>query len=745
MYRISIVLKPTAKNVYTKGYFGPCFEEDVMSPEEIEKYKDSSKYINISSLFNDPTRLPKLKKLIADANIGSSSDWASFRNGRKYVLHMCSKGDRANPDSIHFLRPEYADYLGLSGSPIIVNTWIQLDKNARSVIEENYNPIQRDYTTRSGDVVKVSYTGNIPALLKYQEKIGNPPFSVNVWGRFLEGKKELKLYLVDRKLREAAKSKSLSPEEKQAKYNQILEESFYGLENGEQLYKYSIDPDSDEYNPDIASLSVEHNGLSKERNISEDGFTLREWKDNVLGGKLPAVIKKNTPPSKINEILNGVVDSAQRTITQPKIKYTGNNPHTLEKMKLTGLSPNEFYNQTEWCNSLGKVLLLENTMKPFNDDLQKRTKSKPTDFPLYAQYKDSLSNLDVEKELGENGLKDHLKKVGNWFRKRLERSGINDVQKTLADLTKETSDKFAIQQFIADLQNMDNMFIDGCYTKQIGSSGEQVMKDTFARGLGPEYKYQRTLSINIVPPGTDQSVLLIFDGAVLKSGNIVMLFEVQGNQHYAYNNRHYKSYNDFQQRLYRDKLKLDFCRQNNIPLFTVSHSLDSKEATEIYNKLIFSGVLNSYIPKGSKEDYDFSKLDEENIDEWVDQYVDNLVVSHFSPIMNTESYDLIPKINRIMVDLSKLVMVALTNKYNSKMQDTTFMQSFSRESLLDEGHRKLVDSFNMHFGNRYRMDYQNNVTYIGQILKPKEAKPLPVQEMSRKLHKKKRYKIRRIR
>jgi hypothetical protein len=111
--------------------------------------------------------------------------------------------------------------------------------------------------------------------------------------------------------------------------------------------------------------------------------------------------------------------------------------------------------------------------------------------------------------------------------------------------------------------------------------------------------------------------------------------------------------------------------------------------------------------------------------------------------MNTESYDLIPKINRIMVDLSKLVMVAITNKYNSKMQDTSFMQSFSRESLLDEGHRKLVDSFNMHFGNKYRMDYQDNVTYIGQIHKPREAKP--VQEMARKLHKKKRYKIRRIR
>jgi hypothetical protein len=46
------------------------------------------------------------------------------------------------------------------------------------------------------------------------------------------------------------------------------------------------------------------------------------------------------------------------------------------------------------------------------------------------------------------------------------------------------------------------------------------------------------------------------------------------------------------------------------------------------------------------------------------------------------------------------------------------------------------------------MDYQNNVTYVGQIHKVKEPKPiveepLPVQEMAFVRHKKK-YKIRRI-
>jgi len=743
MYRISI-FKSSGK--YTRGYFGPCSEEDVMSPEEIDKYRDPSKYFYINEYFNDE----KLKQLLKEAGVGSKESWAAFRNNKNYVLKMCSKGDKNYPDIISFLRPEYAAYLGLSGGIIRVNTWNELQPLDRKFIQEN-NIIsdQRNMQSRSGeDVLKITYTGSVPELLAHQSKVGQPPFSVNVWGKYLEGFKAISnQYKIDVKLRNINALKGLSPEEKQQRYNQRLEESFYGLNFGQKLYKYTLDPESD-----IAKLTVEHSGKSGTRNISEDGFTLQEWKDLVLGGNLPAAIssKKKIPANEVEKILNGVIDSVERVTTRPKIRYTGDNPHTLEKMKLTGLSPNQYYSQNEWCNSLTKVLLLEDTVNPFNIDLQKKTKSDPNDFPLYTEYKQALSNFDIAEKVGEENVKKELSRVGNWFRKKLERDGINDVKSKLEEIKSESNDTFAIQQFIIDIQNMDNLFIDSCYTRQIGSKGEKVLKQTLSKSLGPEYQYQRTLSINVIPPGSKEAYLLIFDGSILKSGSIVMLFEVQGKQHYSFNNKHYKSYNDFQQRLYRDKLKLDFCKQNNIPLFTVSNVLDSTEAANIYKKLATSGALDSYIPKGTKADYDFSNLREENIDEWVSNYVDSLVISHFKPIITTDSHEaLIPRINRIMVELSKLVMIAITNKYNSQMQDTSFMQGFSKETLLDEGHRMLVDSFNKYFSNKYRMDYQDNVTYIGQIHRIKEPKPeveepLPVQEMAFKRHKKKRYKITRL-
>ena len=737
MYRISII-KSSGK--YTQGYFGPCSKEDVMSPEEIDKYRDPSKYSYINEYFENE----KLKLLLKEAGVGSKESWAAFRNNKNYVLKMCSKGDKNYPDIISFLRPQYAAYLGLSGKIIRVSTWNELQPTDRKFIQEN-NII----SDQRENVLKITYTGSVPELLAHQSKVGQPPFSVNVWGKYLEGFKEItNQYNIDRHLRNVNALKGLSPEQKQQKFNQLLEESFYGLRSGQRLYKYTLDPESD-----IAKLTVEHSGKSGTRNISKDGFTLQEWKDLVLGGNLPAAIssKKKISADEVEKILNGVIDSVERVTTQPKIRYTGDNPHTLEKMRLTGLSPNQYYSQNEWYKSLTKVLLLEDTVNPFNIDLQKKTKSDPNDFPLYTEYKQALSNFDIAKKVGEENVKKELNRVGNWFRKKLERDGINDVKSKLEEIKSQSNDTFAIQQFIIDIQNMDNLFIDSCYTRQIGSKGEKVLKQTLSKSLGPEYQYQRTLSINVFPPGSKEAYLLIFDGSILKSGSIVMLFEVQGKQHYSFNNKHYKSYNDFQQRLYRDKLKLDFCKQNNIPLFTVSNVLDSTEAASIYKKLATSGLLDSYIPKGTKADYDFSNLREENIDEWVSNYVDSLVISHFKPIITTDSHEaLIPRINRIMVELSKLVMIAITNKYNSQMQDTSFIQGFSKETLLDEGHRMLVDSFNKYFSNKYRMDYQDNVTYIGQILKIKEPKPeagepLPVQEMAFKRHKKKRYKIKRIR
>ena len=778
MYRISIKAPkkktdPNAKGAWTSGYFGPCFIEDKVSDEELAIFRDTSQYVNIKELFGDPTRKAKLQQLISEANIGNYQDWARFRDDKKYVLQICKTDESRRTKRIHFLRPEYAAFLNLPNVPIVVNTWIQLKNDdergnfAQNFIKENYNPVQRDKSKEGEDVIKVRYTGNNEELLKYQRKNGNVPVSVNVWGRFLEGIKTLQnKYNVDRHLRKIANNQKLSPEEKQAKYNETLEQSYNGLPYGVKLYRYIVDDKSDDFDQKIASLTVKHKGIGKTRNIAKDGFTLQEWQDLVLGGNLPIILEQNKSKlsqEQISNILNGVVNSVQRTVGLPKIKYTGNNPQTLRKMQLTGLEPNIPYTQGQWYESLQKVYYVESRISPTNQEEQKKYKKHILEMPLLDEYQESLKNLDIENEYkelhgqenGQRELKRDIARVGQLFRKRLERAGLTDVKKTLSEIVQENTDPFAVQQFIKDTQLMDNAFIDNLYVAQLGSSGEQVMRDVFHNGLKKEsnLKFQRTLSVSVTSPDDGKSYILIFDGAILtKEGNIVMLFEYQGQQHYAFNERHYKNYEDFQQRLYRDKLKLDFCKQYSIPLFSVNSNLNAIEATKIYKNLLASGSLNRFVPKGTKEDYKQAPLRQENIESWIETYADNLVVAHFRPIMNMamdkDFSILIPRIERIVNDLSKLMMIAINSKGNT-FQDTSFMQGFDKNTLLDIGHKKIVDSFNQHFGDKYKMDYQDNVTYVGQIIKPRqpeiEGQAPIVQEMAfMRPKKKKRYKIIRI-
>ena len=97
------------------------------------------------------------------------------------------------------------------------------------------------------------------------------------------------------------------------------------------------------------------------------------------------------------------------------------------------------------------------------------------------------------------------------------------------------------------------------------------------------------------------------------------------------------------------------------------------------------------------------------------------------------------KIKRIINDLSKLVMIVIGN--DDKFSDTSFMQGFSKDTLLDEGHKKVVDSFNKQFGEKFKLDYQDNVFYLGSTLKPKSSE---VSEVSFEKSLNKRYKIKRI-
>ena len=56
---------------------------------------------------------------------------------------------------------------------------------------------------------------------------------------------------------------------------------------------------------------------------------------------------------------------------------------------------------------------------------------------------------------------------------------------------------------------------------------------------------------------------LLFDFIIYHKG-IKIYIEIQGRQHYTYNSFFYKNKSEFEERLYKDKLKKKFAKENGI-------------------------------------------------------------------------------------------------------------------------------------------------------------------------------------
>lgn len=755
MYRISVTQptykSSTAPGVFKLGYFGPCNIEDLelYSKSDILKFKNPENHIDFNMLVADSSRRKLVIDFLNKFGIGTRSSYSAFRNNNNYTVRFCLKRKGPNPNYIYFLRKDLASYFGYPDEPFLINTWDALEDSTREFIIQNTKiaPDRRQGVSRFGkEIAEVLYTGTNQDILKHQKEIfGDKPTRLYAWGIFLENdvNRRPNTYVSSKALLAATKT-DLPPDEKQELYNKIIEKYYFGFNEDEKfkLYKYTVPKDSPNYNPETAKLTSskiinDKTGFGRTRSIVTDGFSLKEWEDLVFKKKIPKTIRSQSD-EQIENWLNGLSDFSERIVPATyKIRYTGNNPLTIKKMGLTGLSPNVYYTKSEWYGSLAKIRYVETILGIKQSQDLKIGKIKDPQIQadiMSKEYMDAFKNeIPIDKEL--------LVTVGNYFRQNSLRFTINTNADIINQLQEANADSFAINSELNKLQTLDNLFIDKLYTNTTGTTGEQVMLGSLTKSKEVEYK--RTKSFNVTDP-YGRNYTLIFDGAIYKDNRLVMLAEYQGPQHYHYNNQFYRNYDDFQDALYRDKLKQDFCRKNNIPLITISHALSPSEAKKIYDDYVSSGLLN-YATDLSKEDVPDLTLPKEDPETTLNNYVDSIVTSHFGPIVNTGNFQYLNhRVKDIMIDLSKLVMIMMSNLNSENMSDTTFMQNFSKQTLLDDGHRKLVDSFNKIFGDIYKMDYSDNVTYSKVIHTPKTTPAVSEFAFhgSFPKFKKKRYKIR---
>jgi len=407
--------------------------------------------------------------------------------------------------------------------------------------------------------------------------------------------------------------------------------------------------------------------------------------------------------------------------SKPKFEYTGNDPKSIEKLKENGLYG-----------------------RPIDaDDI------KATDYISPENFRQRLSRNKWAQKIAEyvnamlsnapnvDELRDQLQKI--WNEVLTYSSNKSQMDKILDDNLKPLNDLLKEQGItFQDEQNVYAQY----------NAGETI-----------------------------KNLQLRFDYLVRKNGRIILAIENQGDQHYIpllkYKNKDPEiSLQMWLAEKLRDKVKLDFCHDHNIPLLYISGYLTTVEYRNIAENLAKN--INYYVnlipgeqqieQPGESRKNQYMVQESDDLETELEKYADRLVVSHFSELQQPIYAGIEPSRIESMIHDKKILLSNLLGVFASNFKvngynNLDYIKSVNEATDLSQYYR-YIDAACARFGyadnqlgrlieqisfndrvakNKYRLPDMSNIQ-----AEPIEPETKPVQEMSLKRHKKKKYKIRRL-
>jgi hypothetical protein len=222
----------------------------------------------------------------------------------------------------------------------------------------------------------------------------------------------------------------------------------------------------------------------------------------------------------------------------------------------------------------------------------------------------------------------------------------------------------------------------------------------------------------------------------------------------------------------RDKAKLDYCHDHNIPLLYISGYLNSIEYRKIAENLAKN--INYYanlIPQeqhleqtGQDRKNQYMVQESDDLEKELQKYAERLVASHFSELSQPLYSEINPSRIESMIHDKKILLSNLLGIYASNFKvngynNLDYIKSVNETTDLTQYYR-YIDAASARYGyadsQLGRMieqislnDRQNKKKYKLPDMSELQTSPIeqeekPVQEMSLKRHKKKKYKIKRL-
>ena len=510
--------------------------------------------------------------------------------------------------------------------------------------------------------------------------------------------------------------------------------------------------------------------------------------------------KVNALQSQINRQLEEyfIFGAVLADTRNEKIKYVGNNPESLpEAVRMFGAT------EIQWSQLISKrygrygdITSKFETEAFTNSSIENKARviSEIWDsgyVPSKSKPKFAYTGNDPKsiEKLKENGLygrpidADDIKATDyispENFRQRLSRN--KWTQKITEYVNAMLSNAPNVDELREQLQKIWNEVLTYSSSK---SQMDQILDDTL-KPLNESLKKQgislldeQNIYAQYRAGETTKNVMLRFDYLVRKNGKIVLAIENQGDQHYVPVMRFdredpEKSLQKWLSEKLRDKLKLDYCHDHNIPLLYISGYLTTVEYRNIAENL--ARDINYYvnlIPQeqqietpGANRKNQYIAQESNDLDGELKKYADRLIISHFSELKQPLYAGIDPSRIKDMVHDKKILLSNLLAVYASNFKvngynNLDYLKSLRESTDLSQYYR-YIDAACARFGyadnqlermieqislgdrigkNKYKIPDMSK-KFPEPFVEPVEEKP--VQEMSFKRHKK-RYKIKRL-
>lgn len=236
---------------------------------------------------------------------------------------------------------------------------------------------------------------------------------------------------------------------------------------------------------------------------------------------------------------------------------------------------------------------------------------------------------------------------------------------------------------------------------------------------------------------TNKTNILYLDFAFMKNGNILLAVEINGYQHYGFVSFGKKrSYNEWQDGLKRDVLKINYCHDNKIPLLIFNHMLSLDEFKTIVNNLHKNPhAYDNFIPQPAIGN---------NPKNTSLEFIKRQIYSHFYPVFNgTITFENDESKKRYIKD-TLILISKLMGIYEGDIDKTDYINSFDLSTDLTSNYNICLSMYNLMYPD-YPLDRDEKITFSNLskippiykekppiVKKPKETNLVPTEEFKDK-------------